>query len=98
MARRRRSERPPSTRRLKAKLPAPSTPWPNIEAFVENDGNVSIGLIYPVGCAAVASDEHNMPAALLRRPGETFHQLLDRLDHAIDQAVNHDSFTDEING
>ena len=85
MARRRRSERRPSTRRLKPKAPAPSSPWPNIEAFVEYDGNVSVGLLYPIGCAAVASDEHNMLAALVRRPGETFHQLLDRLDHAIDR-------------
>lgn len=98
MARRCRSERRSSTRGLKPK-PAASSPWPNIEAFVEYDGNINIGRIAPIiDCAAVAADDHNMLAALVRRPGETFTQLLDRLDHAIDQAVNHDIFTDEING
>lgn len=97
MARRRRSERRPSPRRLKPKAPAPSSPWPNIEEFVDYDGHISIGRIEPIDCAAVASDDHNMLAALVRRPGETFHQLLDRLDHAIDQAVNHEIFIDEIN-
>jgi hypothetical protein len=98
MARRRRAQSQPSTRRLKPKAPAPSSPWPNIEAFVEYDGNISIGRIEPIDCAAIASDENNMLAALVRRRGETFTQLLDRLDHAIDLAVNHDTFTDEING
>jgi hypothetical protein len=33
----------------------------------------------------------------VRRPGESFRQLFDRFDRAIDQAVNHQVFTDEIN-
>ena len=39
-----------------------------------------------------------MLAALVRRPGETFTQLLDRLDRSIELAVNEETITDEING
>jgi hypothetical protein len=35
---------------------------------------------------AVASDQNNMLVALVRRPGETLHQLLDRLEQALDPA------------
>ena len=98
MARRRRTQPQPRTRRLKPKAPAPSTPWPNIEAFIDYDGHIAIGRIEPIGCAAIANDDHNMLAALVRRPGETFAQLLDRLDRAIELAVNEETFTDEING
>jgi hypothetical protein len=34
---------------------------------------------------------------LIRRPGETFAQLLARLDQAIDKALTEDIYTDEIN-
>jgi hypothetical protein len=98
MARRRRAQTPSSTRRVKPKAPALSSPWPNVEAFLDYDGHISIGHIEPVGYAAIANDDHNMLAALVRRPGETFTQLLDRLDRAIDLAVNEETFTDEING
>lgn len=98
MARRRRAQSRPSTRRLKPEAPAPSSPWPNIEAFIDYDGHIAIGRIEPIDCAAIANDDHNMLAALVRRPGETFTQLLDRLDRAIELAVNEETFTDEING
>jgi hypothetical protein len=39
-----------------------------------------------------------MLAALTRNTGETFMALLQRLEEAVDLAVNHDTFTDEING
>jgi len=35
----------------------------------------------------VANDEHNMLVALVRRPGETLHHLLDRLDQALGPAI-----------
>lgn len=47
--------------------------------------------------AAVASDDHNMLAALVRRDGESLMELLQRLDAAVDKAVNDQIFTDEIN-
>jgi hypothetical protein len=61
-------------------------------------GLYAIGQIYPIPCAAVASDAHAMYAALLRRDGETLVNLLQRLDMALDKALTQDIFTDEING
>jgi hypothetical protein len=75
----------------------PNSPWPNIQALVDGGGNLSIGQIYPVPCAAVASDEHTMYAALLRRNDESLVDLLNRLDTALDTAFTHDIYTDEIN-
>lgn len=93
---RRRNKRQPSTGRLKS-LPEASSPWPHIEELISYDGNISIGRVDPIPCAAVASDEHNMLAALVRRQDESFLELLARLDQAIDKAVNEEIFTDEIN-
>lgn len=76
----------------------PATPWPNIEALVNNGGNVSIGDIPPVPCAAVAAHESNMLAALRRREGESLVDLLDRLDMAVGKAFDKEIYTDEING
>jgi hypothetical protein len=47
---------------------------------------------------AVANDEHNMLVALVRRPRESLHQLLDRLEQALGPAVDDQIFVDEING
>lgn len=76
----------------------PATPWPNIEELIDNGGNVSIGDIPPVPCAAVAADESTMLAALLRRKGESLINLLNRLDEAVGKAFNEEIYTDEING
>jgi hypothetical protein len=71
---------------------------PTLEEFViHGDGQISIASIGPVRCAAIASNEHNMLAALMRRPDETLQQLLERLDHAVQLARDEDVFTDEIN-
>ena len=61
------------------------------------DGQIAIGSIGPIACAAVANDEHNMLAALVRRPEETLQQLLERLDRAVQLALEDEIFTDEIN-
>ena len=47
--------------------------------------------------AAVASDDHTMLAALVRRDGESLMDQLQRLDEAVDKAVNDQIFTAEIN-
>jgi hypothetical protein len=71
---------------------------PTLEEFViHGDGQISIGAIKPIACAAIANDEHNMLAALVRRPDETLQQLLERLDRAVQLALDDDVFTDEIN-
>jgi hypothetical protein len=54
-------------------------------------------MLRPIGCVAIANDDDNTLAMLVRRKGETLIQLLTRLDQAIDKACNEDVFTDEIN-
>jgi len=70
---------------------------PNLAQFLD-DGEITLGLLDPVGCVAVAADGHNSLAMLVRRKGETVTQLLKRLDYAIGLALTEDIFTDEING
>lgn len=68
---------------------------PNIESLIEF-GEITVGVIRPVGCVAVASDGHNTLAMLRRRNGETLQQLLIRLDQAVAKAEDGE-YTDEIN-
>ena len=76
----------------------PSSPWPNLEGFILHGGSVSLGSVPPIKqCAAVASDAHNMLAALVRNEDESFMDLLQRFDAAIEKAVDRGEFTDEIN-
>lgn len=72
------------------------SPFPHIEALID-DGEVTVGVIRPVGCVAVATDGHNALAMLRRRPGESLMDLLQRLEAAIEKAVEQDIYTDEIN-
>jgi predicted RNase H-like HicB family nuclease len=69
---------------------------PNIADLI-SDGEITVGVLRPVGCVATASDGHNCLAMLVRRRGETVAQLLTRLDQAIDKALTEDIYTDEIN-
>ena len=69
---------------------------PNIADLI-SDGEITVGVLRPVGCVATASDGHNCLAMLVRRRGETLAQLLTRLDQAIDKAFTEDIYTDEIN-
>lgn len=108
MESRRRKPKPASTRRVSDAseiIPSEARPLateglclPTLDAFLASDAQISIGTIGPIPCAAVASDENNMLAALVRRPGETLPQLLERLDAAVLLALEEDQFTDEING
>jgi len=69
---------------------------PNIAQLIE-DGEITIGMLRPVGCVATAADDDCNYAMLVRRRGESFFQLLTRLDQAIDKALTLGIFTDEIN-
>lgn len=69
---------------------------PHIEELIEF-GEITVGNKYPIGGVAVASDEHNALAMLVRHDGETLAQLLTRLDHAVGKALDEDIYTDEIN-
>lgn len=105
MERRGQTRRTARARRVK-RQPAPkpaTTPWPTLEAFFESgDGNISLGAIDHVLTlrhTAVVSDDYSMHVALVRRPGETLHQLLDRLEQALGPALEDPAFpVDEING
>jgi hypothetical protein len=97
MAHRRRSRRDGGTCRMRRKAKPPEMPWPHLQEFIDNGGQLSIGEIHPVTCAAVAADRDTMYAALVRRDGESLVDLLHRMDLALDKALSDEIFTDEIN-
>lgn len=70
---------------------------PNIEFLIDGNGDIRIGAVGPVACAATAVDEAQNLAMLVRRDGETLEQLLVRLDRAIEMAVEDEIFIDELN-
>jgi hypothetical protein len=70
---------------------------PHIAELID-DGEITIGVVRPVGCVAVANDGYNTLAMLRRRRGESLIQLLTRLDQAIAKANDEGVYTDEING
>ncbi|MDP4302921.1 hypothetical protein [Leptothrix discophora] len=69
----------------------------NIEALIEDGGDITLGAIGSVECAATAADGHNALAMLVRRDGETLTALLKRLDRAIARYFDTGETTDEIN-
>lgn len=82
--------------RLKAPEALPQLRY--IEGLLrEGYGDITLGRVGPVKCAAIACDEDQQLAMLVRRDGETLAQLLVRLDRAIEQAYEHDYFIDEVN-
>jgi hypothetical protein len=70
---------------------------PNIECLIDGNGEITIGSIASIPCAATAADEDQCFAMLIRRNGETLGQLLMRLDRAIEIATEDEVFVDEIN-
>ena len=70
----------------------------NIEALIADGGDITIGAICPIECAATAADGSNAIAMLVRRDGETLSALLKRLDKAIGKFYVDDEIVDEING
>lgn len=77
--------------------PNPLEALENVDWLISNGGEITVGAVGPVECAAVASDESSCLAMLQRRDGETLYQLLTRLDAAIARAWDDGEFTDEIN-
>jgi len=73
------------------------SPLPHIAALIDDGGQITIGALRPIACAAIANDDHDCLAMLERKPRETLHQLLQRLDAAIELAWDTGEFTDEIN-
>jgi acetylglutamate kinase len=97
-----RRRRPATSQRVKKKAKAKAESavaalsLPHIAQLIE-DGDITIGMLRPVGCVATAADEDCNYAMLVRRRGESLFQLLTRLDQAIDKALTLGIFTDEIN-
>lgn len=75
----------------------PAAPFPTLQAFIDSGGHFDVGHIYPIDCAAIANDDHNMYAALLRRRGESLMDLLARLDASLKHCLENDDIIDEIN-
>jgi hypothetical protein len=75
-----------------------TTRFKNIDSLIRGNGDITIGRIGPIRCAAVAADGHQQLAMLVRRPRESLDDLLARLDAAIGKAWDDDEYIDEING
>jgi hypothetical protein len=65
--------------------------------LVKGGGDVTIGRIGPVPCAAAASDGDQSLAMLVCRPRESLEELLDRLNSAIGKAWDDEEYIDVIN-
>ncbi len=73
--------------------------WPHITALLDQaGGHISIGRMPPIEGAAVAVNEKALVATLVRREGETFPDLLQRLNVAIGKALHEGVVTNEVNG
>ena len=69
----------------------------NIDALVADGGEITIGSVDSVECAATAADAHNCLAILIRRENETLTALLRRLDKALKSAMDGGNIIDELN-
>lgn len=69
----------------------------NIECLIDGEGTITFGRVGSIRCAAIACDSSDQLAALVLHPGESFVELLSRLDAAIAQAWEEECYTDEIN-
>jgi len=70
----------------------------NIDALISGNGDITLGRVGPIRCAATAVDEDSCLAMLVRRPRESLEAFLERLDGAIEDALEREIFVDEING
>jgi hypothetical protein len=72
--------------------------YPNIEAILEEGGDITVGHVGPIDCVASARTSYDCPVTLMRREGESFVALLRRLDRAIAKAWEQETTIDEVNG
>ncbi|MGH8278451.1 MAG: hypothetical protein ACRETQ_02665 [Gammaproteobacteria bacterium] len=86
-----------SNLRFRLQVIAKVDDFENIGWLVTHGGDVTLGRIGPVACAATASDEDQCLAMLVRQPGESLSELLGRLDAVIYNALENQVFADEIN-
>ena len=72
--------------------------YPNIEAILEEGGDITVGRVGPIECVASASTSYDCPVMLVRRQGESFAALLRRLDRSIGKAWDNETIINEVNG
>jgi hypothetical protein len=73
--------------------------WPHITALLDQKGgHITIGRMPPIENAAIAVNDQALIASLVRREGESFPELLQRLDAAIGKALHEGAVTNEVNG
>ena len=72
-------------------------PVKNIEALIDDGGEITLGRLPPFDCAATAADGSNCLAMLVRREGESLNGLLKRLDKAIARYYEDGETIDEVN-
>ena len=72
--------------------------YPNIEAILQEGGDITVGRVGPIDCVASASTSVDCPVMLVRREGESFVALLRRLDRSIAKAWEQEVNIDEVNG
>ena len=71
--------------------------YPNIEAILDDGGDITVGRVAGE-CVAAASTSYDCPVMLVRREGESFVALLRRLDRSIGKAWDNETIIDEVNG
>lgn len=70
----------------------------NIEALIDSgEGDITIGELASISCIAAAAESGQCLATLVRRPGESLHALMLRLDAAIASAWEDEVYIDEVN-
>ena len=86
-----------SSRRKPSSPKAPANALANLDFLIDGNGDITIGRVGPIPCVATAADEDQCLAMLVRRPGETLTDLLQRLDAAIEDAYENGVYVDEVN-
>jgi len=73
-------------------------PYPNIEALLDDGGDISLGPLASFPCVAAASTADNALVMLIRRDDESLMALLRRLERGIGKALAEPGLTiDEVN-
>jgi hypothetical protein len=72
--------------------------WPHLAALAGRGGHIVFGYVAPIEGVAVATEGTRVHATLLRREGETFDQVLARLDEAIGESLRTGTPVNELAG
>jgi hypothetical protein len=77
--------------------PTHAAAFDHIQTFLDKThGQITIGEIPPIRRAAMAAQGKHVRVSLVGRPKETVHELLQRLDAALDLFIATGTTTDEV--